>query len=71
MRFGSKKFRELREAKGLSQEDLAGKLGVSRVTISHWESEVNAPSLTKIGEIGQFFGIPAKFFIEENGEKAA
>ncbi|MBR2614028.1 MAG: helix-turn-helix transcriptional regulator [Clostridia bacterium] len=34
---------ELRKALGLSQEDLADKLGVSRQAVSKWETDVSAP----------------------------
>jgi transcriptional regulator with XRE-family HTH domain len=66
MVFGNKKLKELREAKGISQEEFAAELGVSRVTVSHWETGSNSPSLEKIGEIGSFFGVPPKYFINES-----
>lgn len=40
MEFGNK-LRTLRKAKGLSQENLAKQLGISRQAISKWESEVS------------------------------
>lgn len=37
----SGKLKELRKAKGLSQEELAGELSVVRQTISKWEKGVS------------------------------
>lgn len=37
----------LRKTKGISQEELAGKVGVSRQAVSKWESEQSLPDLEK------------------------
>lgn len=35
----------LRKLKGLSQQELANKLGISFKTVSHWESGYSEPSI--------------------------
>lgn len=47
----------LRKQKGYSQEDLAYQLGVSRQSISKWESGVSVPELERIIELSDLFGI--------------
>lgn len=47
MSFG-KKVRELREIKGLTQEELANKIGVSLKTISRYESGESKPRYRKV-----------------------
>lgn len=37
-----------KEIKGISQEELADKVGVSRQAVSKWESEQSTPDLEKI-----------------------
>lgn len=37
-------IRERRQALGLSQEELAQRLYVSRVTVSHWETSKTCPT---------------------------
>lgn len=51
------RLQKLRKSKGLSQEQLAQILQVSRQTISKWESDVNNPELEKLKEISEFFEI--------------
>ncbi|MGX6978770.1 helix-turn-helix transcriptional regulator [Vagococcus elongatus] len=46
----------LRKAKGLSQEELADKVGVTRKAVSKWESEQSTPDLERIIIMSQFFG---------------
>jgi transcriptional regulator with XRE-family HTH domain len=45
------RIRELRAEKGLSQADLARKLGVSPVTVYRWEGGTREISLTMLGQV--------------------
>lgn len=47
----------LRSAAGLSQEQLAERLHVSRQAISKWELDTSAPDLDKLVLLGNLFGI--------------
>lgn len=47
----------LRKEKGLSQEDLANELGVSRQTVSKWETGESSPDFDKIIPLCEFYGI--------------
>lgn len=47
----------LRKQKGLSQDELGGKLNVSRQTISKWELGETTPELEKLIALGDFFEI--------------
>lgn len=51
----SQKLQELRKQKGLTQEELAQKLYVSRTAISKWESGRGYPSIDSLKEIAKFF----------------
>ena len=46
-----------RKQKGSSQEELAFRLGVSRQSVSKWESGQSTPELERIIEIADLFGI--------------
>ena len=39
------RIQTLRKSKGISQEDLADQVGVSRQAVSKWESEQSIPDL--------------------------
>ena len=51
------KLMTLRKEKGWSQEDLSYKIGVSRQTISKWESSQTTPELNKLIELSKIFEI--------------
>ena len=53
----NEKLQELRKQKGLTQEDLAKKLYVSRTAISKWESGRGYPSIESLKAIAKFFGV--------------
>ena len=53
----SKKLQELRKAKGLTQEELAQALYVSRTAISKWESGRGYPSIDSLKAIAKFFSV--------------
>ena len=56
MDFNNKLY-ELRKKKGLSQEELASRLNVSRQTISKWEVGDSTPDMEKIIAISDLFDI--------------
>lgn len=51
------KLQELRKDKGLTQEELAESLYVSRTAISKWESGRGYPSIDSLKEISKYFDI--------------
>jgi len=50
-------IRVCREQKGLSQEELGQKVGVTRQTIAAWEKNERTPSLEQLGRIAQALGV--------------
>ena len=53
----NEKLQELRKSKGLTQEELAEALYVSRTAISKWESGRGYPSIDSLKELSKFFTI--------------
>lgn len=51
------KLQELRKQKGLTQEELAAALYVSRTAISKWESGRGYPNIDSLKAIAKYFGI--------------
>ncbi len=53
----SEKLYALRKSRGLTQEQLAEALGVSRQAVSKWESGASEPELASLRAISAFFGV--------------
>lgn len=53
----NEKLQELRKQKGLTQEELAEKLFVSRTAISKWESGRGYPNIDSLKSVAKFFGV--------------
>ena len=53
----NEKLQELRKMKGLTQEELAQALYVSRTAISKWESGRGYPNIDSLKQISAFFGV--------------
>lgn len=51
------KLQELRKQKGLTQEELAASLFVSRTAVSKWESARGYPNIDSLKAIAKFFGV--------------
>lgn len=51
------KLQELRKSRGLTQEELAEALYVSRTAISKWESGRGYPSIDSLKEISKYFSV--------------
>ena len=50
-------LKELRQEKGMTQEALAARLGVSNRTVSRWENGVNMPDFDLMRELGSCFQV--------------
>ncbi|BAE82535.1 hypothetical protein DSY0746 [Desulfitobacterium hafniense Y51] len=61
----SEKLRVLRKEKGLSQEQLAEMVNVSRQAVSKWESEQAYPELDKLILLSDFFNISLDDLIKD------
>ena len=72
MTFGQK-LQQLRKARGLSQEDLAQQLSVTRQTISKWELDQSTPDLPYLAAISEYFGVTTDYLIKASpaGESAS
>ncbi|MCB9498511.1 MAG: helix-turn-helix transcriptional regulator [Bacillales bacterium] len=68
MSFGTNLY-ELRKQKGLSQEQLALEIGVSRQTIYAWESETASPSIENLKSLSSFFSCTTDYLISGNKEE--
>jgi len=62
------KIMELRKKKGLSQEELAEILNVSRQSISKWESAQSMPTMDKIVQMSEVFGVSTDFLLKDHIE---
>ena len=58
------RIQELRKHKGISQEELANELGVSRQAVSKWESGQSFPELDNIVALSDFFGVSADYILK-------
>ena len=54
----------LRKQNGLSQEELADKIGVSRQAVSKWESEQSTPDLDKIIVMSNLFEVTTDYILK-------
>jgi len=64
----AEKILALRNAQGWSQEELAEKLGVSRQSVSKWESAGSIPDLNKILQMSQVFGVSTDYLLKDEME---
>lgn len=64
----NKKLQLLRKQSGLSQEELAEKLGISRQAISKWESGQSTPDLNKIIIISELYNITIDSLVKEGNK---
>ena len=51
------KLQQLRKSKGLTQEELAGAIFVSRTAVSKWESGRGYPNIDSLKELSKFFSV--------------
>lgn len=64
-----KKIQEVREAAGLSQEELAQKIGCSQSTLSNYELGKRRLYLSKLEQIARVIGKPLTAFLEPDSDQ--
>ena len=62
----AEKIMDLRKKKGWSQEELAERLGVTRQSVSKWESGQSVPDLNKIVFMSDLFGVTTDYLLKED-----
>lgn len=68
MTLGEKIYR-LRSKQGLSQEAFGDSLGVSRQSVSKWETDQSQPELEKIVAISNLFGVSTDYLLKEETDR--
>lgn len=66
----SERLRQLREERGLSQEELAEKLNINRSSITHYESGgKRIPRHERLNAIADFFGVSVDYLLGRSNSK--
>lgn len=63
------RLRELRKARGYSQQDIARELNISRQAISKWENGKSYPDLDNLILLSTFYDVPLDHFFVAKLEK--
>ena len=63
------KIISLRKKCGWSQEELAEQLGISRQSVSKWESGMSVPDLEKIVKMSALFGVSTDYLLKDEIEE--
>ena len=64
------RIQNLRKTKGISQEELADQVGVSRQAVSKWESEQSTPDIEKIIIMSDYFEVTTDYLLKGIEPKA-
>lgn len=69
------RIQSLRKGRGMSQEELAERIGVSRQAVSKWESEQSTPDLERVVQLSELFEVSTDYLLkgeepEKKGGKA-
>jgi transcriptional regulator with XRE-family HTH domain len=59
----------LREQSGMTQQDLALRLGVTRSSVNSWEMGISTPTTDKIAELAQLFKTSSDYILGITSEK--
>ena len=60
----SKQLIHLRSMKGISQEELASLMNVTRQAVSKWETEQSLPDSEKIIRLSEIFGVTTDYLLK-------
>lgn len=65
------KIIDLRKKAGLSQEELAEKLNVSRQAVSKWEGAQSTPDLARVLQLSELFGVSTDYLLKDDIDSSA
>ncbi len=63
----SEKIQEARKRLGLTQEELAEQIGVSRQALAKWESGKTLPDIERAAALSRILGIPLAELVQNSG----
>ena len=66
MTFGSK-LNLMRKKAGLTQEEIAGELGISPQAVSKWENDLSCPDIMLLPRIAQIYNISFNHTVYHSG----
>lgn len=67
----AEKIIQLRKQNGWSQEELAENLGISRQSVSKWESGASIPDIERIIKMSELFGVSTDYLIKDELEEVS
>lgn len=65
----SGKILELRKSNGFSQEQLGEKLGVTRQSISKWESGESLPEIERLSDLSKIFNVTIDYLMSDASDE--
>lgn len=67
MKFNERLY-QLRKKNGLTQTDVAERLGISRQAVSRWEIGVAVPTVEKLKELSELYGISLDYLMPSDSD---
>ena len=64
----NERIKELREARGITQVELAKALFVSKQSVSNWENDNILPSVDMLVKIADYFGVSTDYMLSRENE---
>lgn len=65
----SEQIRNLREARHMTQVELARALSVSKQAVSNWENNNIQPSVEMVETLADYFGVTVDYLLGRNGHR--
>ena len=66
-----KRIAHLRKEKGLTQEELAGRMGISPQAVSKWENDQTCPDISALPKLSKLLGVTVDELLEGKSETPA
>ncbi len=65
----NQRIREVRQARGMSQVELAGLLGVTKQSVSNWENDNIQPSIEMLVKLAQALAVSTDYLLGLDGRQ--